>query len=160
MSLSTLPSLLVEDSGILTSLEQARNGGSLVVPTGATTAVVQALSGLSPMPSVTVVVCATGRESDQLRDELRSVVPEGTHVLDFPAWETLPHERLSPHAETVARRRSALRQISRAHTSTGGLVVVASIRALVQPVNPHIASFEPWVVTKGDASRSLESWVE
>ena len=93
------------------------------------------------MPSVTVVVCATGRESDQLRDELRSVVPEGTHVLDFPAWETLPHERLSPHAETVARRRSALRQISLAGGSAGGLVVVASIRALVQPVNPHIASF-------------------
>lgn len=160
MSLWKLPSLLVADSGIHQTLEQARDGGSLVVPSGATTSIVQALAGMTPVPSVTVVLCATGRESDQLRDELRSVVPEGTHVLDFPAWETLPHERLSPHAETVARRRSALRQIATADTSPGGLVVVASIRAVVQPVNPDIASFEPWVVVKGDSSKTLEAWVE
>ena len=159
MSLWKLPSLLVADSGIHQTLEQARDGGSLVVPSGATTSIVQALAGMTPVPSVTVVLCATGRESDQLRDELRSVVPEGTHVLDFPAWETLPHERLSPHAETVARRRSALRQIATADTSPGGLVVVASIRAVVQPVNPDIASFEPWVVVKGDSSKTLEAWV-
>ena len=91
MSLWKLPSLLVADSGIHQTLEQALGGGSLVVPSGATTSIVQALAGMTPVPSVTVVLCATGRESDQLRDELRSVVPEGTHVLDFPAWETLPH---------------------------------------------------------------------
>jgi len=28
-------------------------------------------------------------------------------VLDFPSWETLPHERLSPSAETVGRRLQA-----------------------------------------------------
>jgi transcription-repair coupling factor (superfamily II helicase) len=39
-------------------------------------------------------------------------------------------------------------------------VVVASIRAVVQPVNPDIASFEPWVVVKGDSSKTLEAWVE
>jgi len=160
VSLWKLPSLLVADSGIHETLEQARDGGSLVVPSGATTAIVQALASTTPVPSVMVVLCATGRESDQLRDELRSVVPRGTHVLDFPAWETLPHERLSPHAETVARRRSALRQIATADKSPGGLVVVASIRAVVQPVNPDIASFEPWVVIKGDSSKTLEAWVE
>ncbi len=42
----------------------------------------------------------------------------------------------------------------------GNLVVVASIRALVQPINPKLATFEPWVVTQGDDSRSLEAWVE
>jgi Transcription-repair coupling factor (superfamily II helicase) len=160
VSLWKLPSLLVEDSGIHKTLEQARDGGSLVIPSGATTATVQALAGMNPVPSVTVVLCATGRESDQLRDELRSVVPEGTHVLDFPAWETLPHERLSPHAETVARRRSALRQIAMADKTPGGLVVVASIRAVVQPVNPDLASFEPWIAAQGDSSRTLEAWVE
>ena len=159
MSLAQLPSLLSADAGIASSLAQAREGGSLVVPQGATATITRALSELEPRPSVTVVVCATGRESDQLRDELRSVVPEGTHVLDFPAWETLPHERLSPHPETVARRRSALRQMVSAD-SPGNLVVVASIRALVQPINPELATFEPWVVTQGDDSRSLEAWVE
>ena len=155
-----LPSLLAEDGAIQKTLDEAREGGSLVVPSGATAAVVEALAASTPAPPVTVVVCATGRESDQLRDELRSVVQPGTHVLDFPAWETLPHERLSPHAETVARRRSALRQMSRASGAEGRLVVVASIRALVQPVNPDIASFEPWVAIKGDSTHPLHEWVE
>ena len=160
MSLWNLPAVLAEDSGVRESLEKSRDGGLLVVPAGATTAIVAALAMASPRPSVTVVVCATGRESDQLRDELRSVVPPSTTVLDFPAWETLPHERLSPHAETVARRRSALRQIAHASQTPGELVVVASVRALVQSVNPDIATFEPWVATPGDSSRTLESWVE
>ena len=159
VSLAQLPSLVSGDAGIRSLLQLARDGGSLVVPQGATATITRVLSELEPHPSVTVVVCATGRESDQLRDELRSVAPEGTHVLDFPAWETLPHERLSPHAETVARRRSALRQMRSAETP-GNLVVVASIRALVQPLNPDLATFEPCLVTQGDDSRSLEAWVE
>ena len=160
MSLWKLPSLLVGDSGIRESLKRARSGGHLVVPSGATTSVVAALVAEDPLPSVTVVVCATGRESDQLRDELRSVVPQTTTIVDFPAWETLPHERLSPHPETVARRRSALRRMSRAQSGPGRLIVVASVRALVQPINPDIATWEPLVAGAGDSSRPLEGWVE
>ena len=43
------------------------------------------------------VVCSEG-----LR-RLRSFLPEGA-VVGFPAWETLPHERLSPCSDTVAER--------------------------------------------------------
>ncbi len=32
-------------------------------------------------------------------------------VLEFPAWETLPHERLSPSAETVGKRLRTLRRL-------------------------------------------------
>jgi transcription-repair coupling factor (superfamily II helicase) len=88
-------------------------------------------------------------------------VPQTTRVLDFPAWETLPHERLSPHAETVARRRSALVELDLAAkgTRTGGLVVVASIRAMVQPVNPHIVEVASKSATAGASESSLEDWV-
>jgi transcription-repair coupling factor (superfamily II helicase) len=118
------------------------------------------LSNAGPT-GVVVVVCATGRESDQVRDELRGLVPPNTAVLDFPAWETLPHERLSPHAETVARRRSALGALAQAAKSSrvAPLVVVASVRALVQPVNPHIVDVASRVATKGAKDSSLEDWV-
>jgi transcription-repair coupling factor (superfamily II helicase) len=160
VSLWKLPSLLVSESGVRENVARARGGGHLVVPTGATTSVVAALIAEDPLPSVTVVVCATGRESDQLRDELRSVVPQTTTIVDFPAWETLPHERLSPHPETVARRRSAIRRISRPQNDSGRLVVVASVRALVQPINPDIATWEPLHAQAGDSSLPLEGWVE
>ena len=32
-------------------------------------------------------------------------------VVDYPAWETLPHERLSPRADTVGRRLAVLRRL-------------------------------------------------
>ena len=42
-----------------------------------------------------------------------SIAPylDDAEILEFPAWETLPHERLSPSAETVGRRLHALRRI-------------------------------------------------
>ena len=50
------------------------------------------------------------------------------NVMEFPAWETLPHERLSPNNDTVAKRISTLLHISSAK------VVVTTARALVQPI--------------------------
>lgn len=49
-------------------------------------------------------------------------------VLEFPAWETLPHEKLSPNSDTVAKRISTLLHIAKAR------IVVTTARALVQPI--------------------------
>jgi len=161
VSLTLIPQWLAQHQGFLSDTSQVLEGGSITLPAGTWTPFIAALRAQPGVSPVTIVVCATGRESDQVRDELRSVVPAGTSVLDFPAWETLPHERLSPHAETVAKRMSALRALhaSRSNPATGPLIVVSSIRALVQPVNPHIAELEPWLATSGDSSRTLEQWV-
>lgn len=68
---------------------------------------------------VLLAIAATSREADALRAELASLLPTAT-TLEFPAWETLPHERLSPSAETVGRRIDVLHrlhsaEIGRAH---------------------------------------------
>src|SRR5690606_35525489 len=81
-----------------------------------------------------LAVTATGREVDAVIGSVRSYLPTAT-VLDFPAWETLPHERLSPSAETVGRRLSALRAMKEwAARRDGHLVVVTTVRAALQPV--------------------------
>ena len=151
MSLNTLTSWLSDDEGFQEATDLRHSGGSVVLPPGAWTPYIASVAAAATA-TVTVVVCPTGRESDQLRDQLRSLVEPGTTVLDFPAWETLPHERLSPHAETVARRRSALRALRQASSAPreGSVIVVSSISALVQPVNPAIADFESLVARKGD----------
>ena len=83
-----------------------------------------------------LIVTATSRESDAVLGSLRAYLPTAT-VLDLPAWETLPHERLSPSAETVGRR---LRTLRRIHDwdRAGHLVVVASVRAALQPLVPGL----------------------
>ncbi len=101
------------------------------------------LAALTRQRAVVFAVVATGRESESLRAALASYLPEAT-VVDFPSWETLPHERLSPSAETVGKRAAALRLLA-SHTS-GTLVVVASVRAALQPLADNLVTLEPVVL--------------
>jgi len=48
-----------------------------------------------------LIVTSSSRSAEDLVNELRELYD---NVLEFPAWETLPHERLSPRSDTVARR--------------------------------------------------------
>ena len=52
---------------------------------------------------VLLAVTATTRAAEDLVDALRCYLP-AERVADFPSWETLPHERLSPRSDTVGRR--------------------------------------------------------
>lgn len=159
MSLRPIPGLLLETPGFSFLPDVLTRGGALTLAPGAWAPTIAGIAARAGDTSAVVVVCATGRESDSLRDELRSLVGEHTRVLDFPAWETLPHERLSPHPETVARRLSALRTLSE-KSRTHPVIVVAPIRALIQSVNPLSVQREPLVAAPGDSSRSLDAWVE
>ncbi|MGJ0202886.1 transcription-repair coupling factor [Leucobacter sp. gxy201] len=102
-----------------------------------------------------LLIAATSREADALRTAIASILPKADTV-EFPAWETLPHERLSPSPETVGRRAQALRML-REHTGERMLVVVASVRAALQPISPHAATAEPLVLTAGAASDGLDT---
>ncbi len=101
-----------------------------------------------------LIVAATSREADALRAALASLLPDAL-TMEFPAWETLPHERLSPSAETVGRRAEVLRSL-REYSGERELIVVASVRAALQPVSPHAAHAEPIVLRAGAASAGLE----
>ncbi|KUF07516.1 transcription-repair coupling factor [Leucobacter sp. G161] len=114
-----------------------------------------------------LLIAATSREADAIRQAVASLIPEA-RTTEFPAWETLPHERLSPSAETVGRRAEALRMLrdyseNPAQSEAGPLVIVASVRAALQPVSPHAAHAEPVVLRAGaepqigDGSHGLEA---
>ncbi|NYE96585.1 transcription-repair coupling factor (superfamily II helicase) [Psychromicrobium silvestre] len=90
-------------------------------------------------PGVLLVVTATSRESEDLVQALRAYLPDET-VVDFPSWETLPHERLSPRSDTVGRRLAVLRRLKRDPQLK---VVVAPIRAVVQPIVAGLGELEP-----------------
>ncbi|GIG58461.1 transcription-repair-coupling factor [Longispora fulva] len=76
-----------------------------------------------------LAVTATTREAEELAAALGDLLPEGT-VEIFPAWETLPHERLSPRSDTVGRRLAVLRRLA---GSNDVRVVVAPVRSVLQP---------------------------
>ena len=89
-----------------------------------------------------LVITATSREAESVRADLASVLPDAQTV-EFPAWETLPHERLSPSPETVGRRLNALRAL---HAWSQGertqpFVMVTSVRAALQPVADNLVEY-------------------
>jgi transcription-repair coupling factor (superfamily II helicase) len=98
-------------------------------------------------------VTATGRDAEDLVEALRCVLP-ADEVAFYPSWETLPHERLSPRADTVGRRLAVLRRLAHPNTddpATGPVrVVVSSVRALLQPQVPGLGELEPVSARTGD----------
>lgn len=116
------------------------------------------LTARGDAPSLLAIV-ATGRESDSLAGALGSVVPSA-EIVQFPAWETLPHERLSPSTETVGRRIEALRRVAdwekrREAGPVSPLIVVASVRAALQPLADNLTHLDSLEVTAGGRGYDL-----
>src|SRR5438552_4868515 len=94
---------------------------------------------------IVLAITATGREAEDLVESLQCLLPPDTVAL-YPGWETLPHERLSPRADTVGRRLAVLRRLKHPTShdpATGPLtVVVAPVRSVLQPQVPGLGDLE------------------
>jgi transcription-repair coupling factor (superfamily II helicase) len=99
------------------------------------------LAGLAQRTEGEIVVVAapTGLIATQLRDDLVAFMPERDVVL-FPAWETLPFERVSPNVETMGRRLEVLWRIK----NDPPKIIVTGVRALLQHLSNTVV--EPIVV--------------
>jgi transcription-repair coupling factor (superfamily II helicase) len=62
----------------------------------------------------------------------------------FPAWETLPFERISPNVETMGQRLQLLWRVR--HPEHCPTVIVAGVRALLQKLGPGALDVEPIVI--------------
>src|SRR5215207_410110 len=87
----------------------------LTAPTSLRPFVVAGLASRAGRPDLAVT--ATGREAEDLVAALQCLLSPYA-VAEYPAWETLPHERLSPRSDTVGRRLAVLRRL--VHPEEGG----------------------------------------
>ncbi|MCR8896940.1 transcription-repair coupling factor [Gordonia sp. GONU] len=95
-----------------------------------------------------LVVSANGREADDLTAELAEMLDDADAVAQFPSWETLPHERLSPSADTVGQRLAVLHRL--ANPGDKPLrVVVTTVRSLVQPMAPGLGDVATVTLREG-----------
>ncbi len=97
-----------------------------------------------------LLVTATGREAEAAVASIGDLIGDENVAL-FPSWETLPHERLSPRADTVGRRLATLRRIAHPEEHPAGYpaVVVATIRSMIQPMAPHLGEMAPITLRVG-----------
>ncbi|HEX8769781.1 MAG TPA: DEAD/DEAH box helicase, partial [Acidimicrobiales bacterium] len=100
-----------------------------------------------------VVAVPTTTDSERLAHDLRAFLgPDAVDV--FPAWETMPFERVSPAVATMGRRLQVLWRLRKPETAPR--VIVAPVRALVQQLGPHVEETEPLVVRPGDQVDPLD----
>src|SRR6266568_640895 len=100
-----------------------------------------------------LAITATAREAEDLTSALGSLLPDPHSAGYFPAWETLPHERLSPRSDTSGRRLAVLRRLvspDRGDPKSGPLQVVATpIRSVLQPLVGGLGELEPVRLDQG-----------
>lgn len=149
MSLQGLLGIFAQDSELARAVQAARSGTTAEFSVSGPQSAQSVVSSLLAAPDfgnrqVLVVVPGT-HEAEDLVDELAAFI-EPSSVAEFLAWETLPHERLSPSREIVGRRVSALNKFK----ANDVQVVVAGVRALLQPMIKGLAEIEPVIVRSGD----------
>src|SRR4051812_8520424 len=99
-----------------------------------------------------LVITAGERDADAVADQLRCFLPD-RRVETFPAWETLPHERLSPRADTVGRRLAVLRDLAHPDQVNGPVdVLVAPVRSVLQPLARGLGDLVPVELRPGDTA--------
>src|SRR3954447_1148022 len=123
MALTDLPALVRDDPALLAV--RGRGSAVLAVPEPARAFTLAGLVATTKRRPYVVAVPTTG-DAERLAHDLEAYLgPEA--VATFPAWETLPFERVSPGVETMGRRLRTRWRLSSA--DQGPLVVVAPIRA-------------------------------
>ncbi|HSR83881.1 MAG TPA: transcription-repair coupling factor [Streptosporangiaceae bacterium] len=165
MTLSGLLPVVTADPDLRLALDQAAElptlGGDLIAPASLRPLLVAALAGAysastagagDSRPAVTLAVTATAREAEELAAALGSLLGED-QVGYFPAWETLPHERLSPRSDTSGQRLAILRRLAHpdpADIRSGPLQIVTTpIRSLLQPMVGGLGELAPVKLAAG-----------
>ncbi|MGB0084818.1 MAG: transcription-repair coupling factor [Rhodomicrobiaceae bacterium] len=99
-----------------------------------------------------------------LREQLRFFSPH-SDVLMFPAWDTVPYDRVSPNAEIASRRIATLAQLARLKSPKRPVILLTTINAALQRVPPREEMKKALVkltagmtVDMGSIAKRLERW--
>ena len=94
----------------------------------------RAVAAGSKPPAISVaVVCRDGQRMATLSRGLGFFAPD-IEVLEFPAWDCLPYDRVSPHAGMVAQRMMTLARLARVKGREHPAVLLTTVNAVLQRV--------------------------
>ena len=108
------------------------------VPDGAEGLVIadlaRAIAGSKNAPAISLaVVCRDGARMAAASRALSFFAPD-IKVLEFPAWDCLPYDRVSPHPAVVAQRVMTLARLARVTGREHPAVLLTTVNAVLQRV--------------------------
>jgi transcription-repair coupling factor (superfamily II helicase) len=90
-------------------------------------------AGASPPAISAAVICRDGPRMAMLSRALGFFAPD-IEILEFPAWDCLPYDRVSPHAAIVAQRMTALARLTSVKGRERPAVLLTTVNAILQRV--------------------------
>ncbi|WP_342722023.1 transcription-repair coupling factor [Bradyrhizobium sp. B097] len=152
------PAAMLAPGRVLTIANVAEGAEGLVISDLA-----RAIAAQPKRPAVSLaVVCRDGARMQQLARALEFFAPD-IAVMQVPAWDCQPYDRVSPHSGILAQRLTALAKLSRLVGSDKPLIVLTTVNAAVQrvPARDQVAaqalSVAPGNVVPMD---SVVAWLE
>ena len=142
--LSQLSAVVAHEPGI--DLIAGQRNAVLAVPESARAAVLAALTHANSRRPIVVAV-PTGTMANEVAEDLASFLGADAVEL-FPAWETLPFERVSPAVHTMGARMRTMWRLRTANEQP--TVIVAGTRALLQKLAPGSSTTDPIRISVGD----------
>ena len=142
--LSQLSAVVAHEPGI--DLIAGQRNAVLAVPESARAAVLAALTHANGRRPIVVAV-PTGTMANEVAEDLASFLGADSVEL-FPAWETLPFERVSPAVHTMGARMRTMWRLRTANEQP--TVIVAGTRALLQKLAPGSSTTDPIRISVGD----------
>jgi transcription-repair coupling factor (superfamily II helicase) len=95
----------------------------------------RAIAAGDKAPAISIaVVCRDGSRMATLSRALGFFAPD-IEVLEFPAWDCLPYDRVSPHATAVAQRMMTLARLARVKGRDHPSVLLTTVNAILQRVS-------------------------
>ena len=95
---------------------------------------VRAIAARTGAPATSaLVICRDGSRMAALARALAFFAPK-IETLQFPAWDCLPYDRVSPHATIVAQRMTVLSRLARVKGREKPAVVLTTVNAVLQRV--------------------------
>lgn len=133
------------------------------VPDGAEAHVLAEVARAAKLDGVRAVyVARDGQRLQQLARALAFFAPEiGT--LEFPGWDCLPYDRVSPTPAVVAKRMTTLAELVARRRETRPFVLLTTVNAIVQKVvPPTLVGAQVMAAAPGDRidMMTLSAWLE
>jgi transcription-repair coupling factor (superfamily II helicase) len=152
------PAALLAPGRALTFANVAEGAEGLVISDLA-----RAVAARPKPPAISLaVVCRDGARMQQLARALEFFAPD-LPVLQFPAWDCQPYDRVSPHGGVLAQRLTTLARLSRIAGSEKPMIVLTTVNAMVQRVPARdIVAAQALSVAPGQVvpMDSIVAWLE
>jgi transcription-repair coupling factor (superfamily II helicase) len=123
----------------------------------------RAIAARPKKPAISLaVVCRDGPRMQQLARALEFFAPD-LPVLQFPAWDCQPYDRVSPHGGILAQRLTTLARLARLTGSDKPMIALTTVNAIVQRVPArNVVAAQALSVAPGHVvpMDSIVAWLE